>query len=161
LLRVLGATAFSGRSGIAIDVNEGPIATFRRLAGVPLSRSATKRHVRISFKRASYDTAIGVAADDHLRHPQHAPAYSILAETHREPEPNAECLLALTEDNVVAQLKNLRSHPTVATRLEKGDLALPRNMNESCREKVVKLYSWGATISGSNSQSAFVDHIAG
>ena len=43
---------------------------------------------------------------------------------HREPEPSAEFLLALTEDNVVAQLKNLRSHPTVAARLEQGDLAL-------------------------------------
>ena len=43
---------------------------------------------------------------------------------HREPEPSAEFLLALTEDNVVAQLKNLRSHPAVAARLEQGDLAL-------------------------------------
>jgi carbonic anhydrase len=43
---------------------------------------------------------------------------------HREAEPSAESLLALTEDNVVAQLKNLRSHPTVAARLEQGDLAL-------------------------------------
>jgi carbonic anhydrase len=43
---------------------------------------------------------------------------------HREPEPSAEFLLALTEDNVIAQLKNLRSHPTVAARLEQGDLAL-------------------------------------
>jgi carbonic anhydrase len=42
----------------------------------------------------------------------------------RDPEPSAECLLALTEENVAAQLKNLRSHPTVAARLEKGDLAL-------------------------------------
>ena len=42
----------------------------------------------------------------------------------REPEPSAELLLALTEDNVVAQLKNLRSHPSVAARLEQGDLAL-------------------------------------
>jgi carbonic anhydrase len=42
----------------------------------------------------------------------------------REPEPSAESLLALTEDNVVAQLKNLRSHPTVAARLEEGGLAL-------------------------------------
>jgi carbonic anhydrase len=42
----------------------------------------------------------------------------------REPEPSAECLLALTGENVVAQLKNLRSHPTVAARMEKGDLAL-------------------------------------
>ena len=45
---------------------------------------------------------------------------------HREPEPSAECLLALTEGNVIAQLKNLRSHPTVAARLEQGDLALHR-----------------------------------
>ena len=43
---------------------------------------------------------------------------------HREPEPSADLLLALTEDNVVAQLKNLRSHPMVAARLERGDLAL-------------------------------------
>jgi carbonic anhydrase len=33
-------------------------------------------------------------------------------------------LLALTGHNVVAQLKNLRTHPTVAARLEEGDLAL-------------------------------------
>ena len=32
--------------------------------------------------------------------------------------------LALTEGNVVAQLKNLRTHPTVAARLEQGDLGL-------------------------------------
>ena len=43
---------------------------------------------------------------------------------HHEPEPSAEFLLALTEDNVVAQLKNLRSHPTVAARLKNSDLAL-------------------------------------
>jgi hypothetical protein len=43
---------------------------------------------------------------------------------HREAEPSAEFLLALTEDNVVAQLKNLRSHPMVAARLEQGNLAL-------------------------------------
>ena len=42
----------------------------------------------------------------------------------RETEPSAEFLLALTEANVIAQLKNLRSHPTVAARLEQGDLAL-------------------------------------
>jgi carbonic anhydrase len=42
----------------------------------------------------------------------------------REAEPSAEVLLALAENNVVAQLKNLRSHPTVASRLEQGDLAL-------------------------------------
>jgi carbonic anhydrase len=43
---------------------------------------------------------------------------------HREPDPSPEFLLALTEDNVVAQLKNLTSHPTVANRLQQGDLAL-------------------------------------
>ena len=43
---------------------------------------------------------------------------------HREPEPSAEFLLTLTEKNVVAQLKNLSSHPTVADRLKQGDLAL-------------------------------------
>ena len=42
----------------------------------------------------------------------------------REPESAAERILALTEDNVIAQLKNLRTHPTVAARLEQGDLAL-------------------------------------
>ena len=42
----------------------------------------------------------------------------------REPEPSVELLLALTEDNVAAQLKNLRSHPSVAARLEQGNLAL-------------------------------------
>jgi carbonic anhydrase len=42
----------------------------------------------------------------------------------REPSPSAELLLALTEANVVAQLKNLRSHPSVAARLEQGDLSL-------------------------------------
>jgi carbonic anhydrase len=39
-------------------------------------------------------------------------------------DPSAECLLALTESNVVGQLKNLCTHPTVAARLEQGDLAL-------------------------------------
>jgi carbonic anhydrase len=43
---------------------------------------------------------------------------------HREPEPSAELLLTLTEANVVAQLRNLRSHPAVAARLEQGDLSL-------------------------------------
>jgi carbonic anhydrase len=43
---------------------------------------------------------------------------------HGESDPSAELLLALTEDNVVAQLRNLRSHPAVAARLEEGDLAL-------------------------------------
>jgi carbonic anhydrase len=42
----------------------------------------------------------------------------------REPEPSPEFLLSLTEENVVAQLRNLRSHPTVAARLQRGDLRL-------------------------------------
>ncbi len=42
----------------------------------------------------------------------------------REPNPSAEFLLTLAEENVIAQLKNLRSHPTVAARLQEGDLAL-------------------------------------
>lgn len=44
--------------------------------------------------------------------------------THREREPSAEFLLSLAEENVVAQLENLRSHPAVAARLEEGDLTL-------------------------------------
>jgi carbonic anhydrase len=43
---------------------------------------------------------------------------------HRDSEPSAEFLLALTEQNVIAQLENLRSHPAVAARLKEGDLAL-------------------------------------
>jgi carbonic anhydrase len=43
---------------------------------------------------------------------------------HRAAEPSAEFLLALTEQNVVAQLHNLRSHPAVAARLAAGDLSL-------------------------------------
>jgi carbonic anhydrase len=43
---------------------------------------------------------------------------------HRDAEPSAEVVLALTERNVAAQLENLRSHPAVAARLKAGDLAL-------------------------------------
>jgi carbonic anhydrase len=43
---------------------------------------------------------------------------------HREANPSAEFLLALTEHNVLAQLKNLRSHPAVAKRLDEGDLKM-------------------------------------
>ena len=42
----------------------------------------------------------------------------------RETEPSAEFLLSLTENNVARQLKNLRSHPSVAARLKEGNLAL-------------------------------------
>jgi carbonic anhydrase len=42
----------------------------------------------------------------------------------RGTDPSPEFLLRLAEQNVVAQLDNLRSHPTVAARLKDGDLAL-------------------------------------
>ncbi len=42
----------------------------------------------------------------------------------RQANPSAEFLLALAERNVVAQLKNLRTHPAVAARLKAGDLTL-------------------------------------
>jgi len=42
----------------------------------------------------------------------------------RTAEPSPEFLLELTERNVVAQLQNLRTHPSVAARLKEGDLAL-------------------------------------
>jgi carbonic anhydrase len=42
----------------------------------------------------------------------------------RAVNPSAELLLGLAEENVVAQLKHLRSHPTVVARLKDGDLAL-------------------------------------
>jgi carbonic anhydrase len=43
---------------------------------------------------------------------------------HRQAHPSDEVVLAATEENVVTQLKNLRSHPAVANRLRAGDLAL-------------------------------------
>jgi carbonic anhydrase len=42
----------------------------------------------------------------------------------RESAPSPDFLLSLAERNVVEQLKNLRSHPTVAARLKQGDLNL-------------------------------------
>src|SRR5579862_8771053 len=42
----------------------------------------------------------------------------------RESKPSAETILAVTEENVTAQLENLRTHPTVQARLAEGDLAL-------------------------------------
>jgi len=42
----------------------------------------------------------------------------------REANPSAEHLLTLAEWNVVTQLENLRTHPTVTARLEEGDLTL-------------------------------------
>jgi carbonic anhydrase len=43
---------------------------------------------------------------------------------HREPNPSPELVLSLTERNVVQQLANLRSHPSVAARMKEGDLAM-------------------------------------
>jgi carbonic anhydrase len=43
---------------------------------------------------------------------------------HRHSNPGDEFLLGLTERNVVAQLDNLRTHPSVLKRLEEGNLAL-------------------------------------
>jgi carbonic anhydrase len=42
----------------------------------------------------------------------------------RDAHPTAQFLLARTEENVVTQLRNLRTHPTVANRLLDGDLKL-------------------------------------
>ena len=42
----------------------------------------------------------------------------------RETQPDPETILTLTERNVAAQLQNLRTHPTVAARMEEGDLNL-------------------------------------
>jgi carbonic anhydrase len=42
----------------------------------------------------------------------------------REQSPTPEVLLTLSEKNVAAQLRNLRTHPSVAARLNEGDLAL-------------------------------------
>lgn len=42
----------------------------------------------------------------------------------REPHPSPEALLALTERNVLEQMRNLRTHPAIATRLKEGDLTL-------------------------------------
>jgi carbonic anhydrase len=42
----------------------------------------------------------------------------------RDPSPTPEFLLELAEHNVLAQLKNLKLHPSVAERLKDGDLTL-------------------------------------
>ncbi len=42
----------------------------------------------------------------------------------RETQPTPEFLVSLAENNVIVQLKNLRTHPTVAARLEEGDFRL-------------------------------------
>ena len=56
-----------------------------------------------------------------LRHAQ--PAREALEES-LESLSESEFLLALTERNVVEQLKNLHTHPSVAARLEQGNLKL-------------------------------------
>lgn len=43
---------------------------------------------------------------------------------HREQEPSPEFLLSLTEKNVVSQLRNLLTHPSVAARMAEGSLKL-------------------------------------
>jgi carbonic anhydrase len=56
-----------------------------------------------------------------LRHAQ--PAREALAKSERSLG-DPEFLLALTERNVVEQLKNLQTHPAVAARLKQGNLKL-------------------------------------
>lgn len=56
-----------------------------------------------------------------LRHAQ--PARAALAESGGDAN-DPEFLLSLTERNVIEQLKNLQTHPTVAARLEQGNLKL-------------------------------------
>jgi len=51
------------------------------------------------------------------------PARKAVAQ-HEETHSGPEFLLALTERNVVEQLGNLRTHPSVAARLDQGDLRL-------------------------------------
>ena len=43
---------------------------------------------------------------------------------HRETNPSDEVLLRFAESNVVAQLRNLRSHPAVKARMAEGDLVM-------------------------------------
>jgi carbonic anhydrase len=51
------------------------------------------------------------------------PAHKAVAQ-HQKTLPQLEFLLAVTERNVVEQLSNLGTHPSVAARLEQGDLRL-------------------------------------
>jgi len=51
------------------------------------------------------------------------PARAAVAQ-HEETRSGVELLLALTERNVIEQLSNLGTHPSVAARLEQGDLRL-------------------------------------
>src|SRR5689334_8394515 len=46
------------------------------------------------------------------------------AVVHKSTQSELEFLLAVTERNVIQQLRNLRTHPSVAARLDQGDLRL-------------------------------------
>ncbi|MBZ5642114.1 MAG: carbonic anhydrase [Acidobacteriia bacterium] len=55
---------------------------------------------------------------------QHARAARRAAKASKADPRSSRFLITLTERNVVEQLKNLRTHPVVATRLRQGDLRL-------------------------------------
>ena len=55
---------------------------------------------------------------------KHAKAARIATRKYKSSADNSEFLLKLTEMNVVEQLKNLRTHPTVAARLDQQKLQL-------------------------------------
>jgi len=55
---------------------------------------------------------------------KHAKGARLAARKEKEQTDTPEFLLKLTELNVVEQLKNLRTHPIVATRVEEGALAV-------------------------------------
>lgn len=67
----------------------------------------------------------GALAPDHLS--QFAAVWNWLRHANiqrRDAQPSPELILAATEENVIAQLSNLRSHPSVAHRLLEGNLGL-------------------------------------
>ena len=114
-----------------------PITLARQLAsllkgGVPLFQALTIIGNQLEGERekqiVSYlrdEVKGGASLSEALKAYPNVTAWLRYAQTdHREAGPSAEFLLALTEENVVTQLRNLRSHPTVAARLEEGDLAL-------------------------------------
>ncbi len=73
----------------------------------------------------------GALAPDHLaQHAavwnwlRHAAVWPVSNVQRRDTDPSPELILAATEENVIAQLNNLRSHPSVAHRLLEGNLGL-------------------------------------
>ena len=67
----------------------------------------------------------GALAPDHLS--RYAAVWNWLRHANvqrRDAQPSPELILAATEENVTAQLNNLRSHPSVAQRLLEGTLGL-------------------------------------